>query len=126
MWTQTDEPIQPVTPIHPVNQLAAIDFNEHRIRELDKKEDGTQKHRALYSKRTKQWRPAPVLKPKEYKYIPSLLLKIFQKRASVPGRVDQRLGMSDDDPRKISSSIAATPCPSMEQLLKEHQSRFSN
>ena len=108
------------------NQLAAIDFNEHRTREFDKKEDGSQKYRALYSKRTRQWRPAPVLKPKEYRYIPNLLLKIFQKRASVPGPVDQRLGMSDDDPRKISSTIAVVARPSMEQLLKEHQSRFCN
>ena len=51
------------------NELAAIDFNEHRVREFDRKEDGSQKYRALYSKRTRQWRPAPVLKPKEYKYI---------------------------------------------------------
>ena len=108
------------------NELAAIDFNEHRVREFDRKEDGSQKYRALYSKQTRQWRPAPVLKPKEYKYIPNLILKIFQKRASVPGPVDQRLGMSDDDPRKISSTIAVVPRPSMEQLLKEHQSRYSN
>ena len=111
-------------------QLAAINFNQHRIRESDKKGDGSQKYRVLYSKRTRQGRPAPVLKPKEYKYVPNLLLKIFQKRASVPGHVDQRLGMSDtysdDDPRKISSTIAAIPRPSMEQLLQEHQSRYSN
>jgi hypothetical protein len=36
------------------NQLAAIDFNEHREREVDKKADRTQKYRKLYSKRTKQ------------------------------------------------------------------------
>jgi hypothetical protein len=108
------------------NQLAAIDFNEHREREVDKKADGTQKYRKLYSKRTKQWRPAPVLKPKEYKYIPGLLLKIFEKRQTVPGPVDQRLGLSEDDPRRISSTIASTPSPSIEQLLEKHQSRFGN
>ena len=108
------------------NELAAIDFNEHRVREFDRKEDGSQKYRALYSKQTRQWRPAPVHKPKEYKYIPNLILKIFQKRASVPGPVDQRLEVSDDDPQKISSTIAVVPRPSMEQLLKEHQSRCSN
>lgn len=38
------------------NELAVIDFNEHRIREFDRKEDGSQKYRALYSKRTRQSR----------------------------------------------------------------------
>ena len=84
------------------------------------------RHRFLYSKRTQRWRAAPVLKPKEYKYIPNLLLHIFEKRASIPGPVNQKLTLPADVPRNISPSIAVTPHPPMQQLLQEHQSRLGN
>lgn len=74
----------------------------------------------------KGWRAAPVLKPKEYKYIPNLLLHIFEKRASIPGPVNQKLTLPADVPRNISPSIAVTPHPPMQQLLQEHQSRLGN
>lgn len=72
------------------------------------------------------WRPVTVLKPKEYSYLPDLIVKIFDKRVAVPGPVTQRLGLSADDPRNIAPNIAVTAQPPMEQLLQSHQSRFSN
>lgn len=56
-------------------------------------------------------------------YIPNLLVDIFVKRETVPGPVDQKLTLSADDPRNIDKNIAATPQPSMEELLQSHQSR---
>jgi hypothetical protein len=67
-----------------------------------------------------------VLQPKEYEYLPELVVKIFEKRLSVKGPITQSLELSRNDPRKISSSIASVSRPSMEQLLESQRSRFSD
>lgn len=77
-----------------------------------------------YSKRTKRWRPVNVLEPKEYSYIPELLVNVFLKRVAVPGTVTQRLTMSEDDPRNIARNIAIIPQPTLEEAIQSHQSRF--
>ena len=71
-------------------------------------------------------RPAPVLKPKEYSYLPELIIKIFKRRADVPGPITQRLGISENDPRAIVRSIAPVQRPPMEQILESRKSRFSD
>ena len=131
------------------NELAAIDFNAHRGRQIAKTAEGkgkvckrhtsislvinsfkcsalptdhaettnvyykqvhllicgTFRHRKQHSKRTKQWRPVAILEPKQYSYVPHLLVQIFLKRRSVPGPVNQRCTMDLDDPRRIASNI---------------------
>lgn len=82
------------------------------------------RHRAQYSKRTKQWRPVTILKPKEYKYIPDLICKIFELQVE-KGSVNQKIQRSAQDPRNIAQNIAVTPRPSIENLLSAHKSRFS-
>lgn len=67
-----------------------------------------------------------MLQPKEYKYIPDLIVKIFQKRMNVPGPITQKLALPPSDPRNIAPNIAPTPRPPMEQLLESHRSRFSD
>ena len=65
-----------------------------------------------------------VLEPKQYTYIPQLLLHIFEKRISSEGTVDQRIGLSSEDPRRIAPNIAAIHSPSVKTLVEIHQSRF--
>jgi hypothetical protein len=67
-----------------------------------------------------------VLEPKQYKYLPDLLVKIFLKRRNVPGRVSQRLSMDPDDPKIICPNIAIVPPPTVEELLQSHKSRFGD
>ena len=65
-----------------------------------------------------------VPEPKKYEYIPALLEQIFIKRKNVPGPVNQKLTMSDDDTRRIAPNIAITPRPTMEEILETQKSRF--
>ena len=76
-----------------------------------------------YSKQTKTWRPVAVLQPKEYSYIPELLVKIF-KRIEVPGLVTQVLRISDNDPHNIAPCMASAPKPTIQEAMKSNQSRF--
>ena len=98
------------------NQLAAIDFNKHTVRKLARTAVGEQRlffmyillyynyciagnisihcvyrYKCQYSKRTKTWQPVSILEPKEYLYIPELLVNIFEKRTTVPGAVTQNM-----------------------------------
>jgi hypothetical protein len=81
------------------------------------------RYRAQYSKRTKQWRPVTILKTKEYKYIPALIAKVFEKHVKT-GSVNRRIVRSSDDPRNIAENIAINPRPTIAHLIQTHQSRF--
>ena len=77
-----------------------------------------------FSKRTKQWCAVKVLQQKEYLYIPNLLVKIFEKRASTEGGVSQKIVMLQEDPRHIAPNISTIPPPSVQALVESHKSRF--
>ncbi len=62
--------------------------------------------RRKFSKRTKNWYHVPVLVPNQYTYTPQLMLKVFEKRMSSEGNIDQRIGLSSEDPRRIAPNIA--------------------
>lgn len=66
----------------------------------------------------------PILEPKEYNYIPELLVAIFEKRKATPGHVTQKLTLAADDPRRIATNIALQHKPSKEELMERHFSRF--
>ena len=77
-----------------------------------------------FSKRSKQWCAVKVLEPKEYSYIEMLFLKIFEKGANSTGGVSQRIGILEEDPRRIAPNISLIPPPSVQSLVEAHQSRF--
>jgi hypothetical protein len=64
-----------------------------------------------------------VLQPKEYSYIPSLIVKIFGEQMKT-GSVNQKLVRIEEDPRNIAPNIAVVPRPSIQHLLQAHKSRF--
>ncbi|CAB3991833.1 Hypothetical predicted protein [Paramuricea clavata] len=105
------------------NQLAVIDFNSHRNRQPCKNAAGEIVHRGQYSKHTKQWRPVTVLQPKDYGYIPTLIVKIFEEQLKT-GNVNRKIVRGADDPRNIAANIAVMPRPSIEHLVQVHKSRF--
>ena len=76
-----------------------------------------------FSKRTKQWCAVKVLQQKEYLYIPNLLVKIFEKRASTEG-VSQKIVMLQEDLRYIAPNISTIPPPSVQALVESNKSRF--
>ena len=106
------------------NQLAALDFNHHRNRDVATTADGRPRMERKFSKRSKQWCAVKVLKPKEYHYIEQLFLKIFDMRAKSTGGVSQRIGILEEDPIRIAPNISAIPPPSVQSLVEAHQSRF--
>ena len=72
----------------------------------------------------KRWRPVDILEPKEYSYIPELLVKVFKKRVDVPGPVTQNLRRSEDDPRNKAQNTAEVPRPTLQEAIQTNQSRF--
>ena len=65
-----------------------------------------------------------VLKPKEYRYIKELMMLVFHKRATTEGTIDRRIGLIQEDPRRIARNIAPIPPPSVQSLVDAHKSRF--
>jgi hypothetical protein len=65
-----------------------------------------------------------ILEPKQYSYINKLLSKVFEKRSSSKGTVDQRIGVLPEDSKQIAPNIASIPPPTVKSLVEEHKSRF--
>ena len=84
----------------------------------------TFRFRKKYSKRSKTW--TVQLKPvqKSYSYIPDLMERIFLKRLWTLGHLSQHVRLSADDLRRISSTIAKVPAPSLEKLVAERMERM--
>ncbi len=56
--------------------------------------------------------------PKRYAYIPELMLKVFEKRISSEGTVDQRIGLSGEDAGRIAPNFAAIHPPAVKTLVE--------
>ncbi|XP_070564273.1 uncharacterized protein [Ptychodera flava] len=104
--------------------LAAIDFNQHASREQVTGDDGKPRFIARYSKLSKQYYPAAVLKPKEYTYITDLQKSVFQMRLDVEGHLSQHVSMAEDHPGRNFKRINMCPSPDIAKLVKAHLSRF--
>jgi hypothetical protein len=61
--------------------------------------------------------------PKEYNYIPSLIVKIFNEQLKT-GTVNKKQVRSAEDPRNVAPNIAVEPRPHMKELLEKLKSRF--
>jgi hypothetical protein len=48
-------------------------------------------------------------------------LKVFEKRSSSKGTVDQRIGVLPEDPKQIAPNIASIPPPTVKSLVEEHK-----
>ncbi|XP_041364443.1 uncharacterized protein LOC121379856 [Gigantopelta aegis] len=83
------------------------------------------RYHRIYSKRSKTWSVVPVLEKKLYQYIPELLTQILQKRIDEAYLTMQcPVTMSQDDPRRISRTIAEVEPESTEVLVSKKRSRF--
>ncbi|KAK3725325.1 hypothetical protein QZH41_016412 [Actinostola sp. cb2023] len=104
--------------------LAAIDHNYHINRKSLVHEKGEVQVTRKYVSRTKRWDAQVIKEDKDYAYIPQMLAMTFERRKNDPGTMNDYMEMAPDDPRRISSTIAAVPPPSSRELFAAHQSRF--
>lgn len=75
--------------------------------------------RKKYSNRSKKWTVQPIVEPARYSYIPDLMEIMFPKRQWTLGHLSQHVSLSEEDPKRISSTIAKVPAPSYEKLVAE-------
>ena len=109
-------------------QLAAIDWNYHK--DLLANESDTHPGEVMvsrkYNQRTKSWDSRIIKKAKDYSYITLMVAKILDCRMADNKSVKRRLPLSDDDPRKISATIATVTPEDSRTLHKRKVSRFQN
>ena len=106
-------------------QLAAIDWNYH----LDRKvavgsKGGEARHSGKYNQRTKEWNTRIIKVDKDYDYGPVIMAKVFRRRMEDVLHIDRHVSLSENDPKRIASTIAHTAPVSSKELFQRHQTRF--
>ncbi len=80
---------------------------------------------ARWSKNSKDYVAIKDKVPKEYIYIPALMLKILRLRMEDMHPLSDPHVRRDDDPRRIAPRLATKTPPKVEDILKRrHMSRF--
>ena len=105
-------------------ELAAIDHNCHLFRNPSLTKDGKTKYQKTYNKRSKNYKVTTVLEEKTYPYWKTLACKILEKRVEDTETIVRKVDVSDDHPKKISSSISMKAIPKTDELVKGMLSRF--
>jgi hypothetical protein len=72
-----------------------------------------------------RWAVRDEKEKKTYPYIGTLLKRVFHARALDQTGLHKKVVLSEDDPRRISSTIASVLPPPKEQLIAEQKSRLS-
>lgn len=105
-------------------QLAAVDHNYHLYRNPSLTKHGNKKYRKTFNKRSKNYKVTTVLEEKTYPYWKTLACRIMDKRVADTETVLRKVDVSDDHPKKISSSISLKTIPKTGKLVKGLLSRF--
>lgn len=79
------------------------------------------RHKSYYSKATKLHSAGDVREPKQYEYIPDLILEVINKRELAEESLDAKPKVRPDDPRNLQPTIAAVPKPPMKDLVAGRQ-----
>lgn len=77
-----------------------------------------------FAKASGRWTVRPVMENKPYAYIPEILRQVFRKRMQDKQPQQRQAVLSEDDPRRLSSTIYPVPPPSVDELLLSHQPRM--
>ena len=99
--------------------LAALDHNCHCHSEPRKSHDGTPQMRRVWRKRTKRWVAIPVKEPKEFSYIPEIILGILRRHREQTEPLRAVLG------KRRQVKITPVAPPSTAELVAKKKSRFS-
>jgi hypothetical protein len=109
-------------------QLAAIDWNYHKdlpANELDSRPGEVMVSRK-YNQRTKSWDSKIIKKAKDYAYVILMVAKILDSRMADKKSVKWKVQLGDDDPRRISATIAEVAPEDSRTLHQRKVSRFQN
>ncbi|XP_070191418.1 uncharacterized protein [Littorina saxatilis] len=105
--------------------LAAMDHNTHAGRPLATSKDGRKKYHRCFNKKTGRWSVFPVKVPKTYHHIPALKLRIMEMRLQDPLPLHRKKPLAQEDPRRLSTHLAATSPPPTSELVAQKKSRFT-
>ena len=87
-------------------QLAVLDHNAHTERSVALNKKGDAIYQRKYRKQTKKWDVTAVKSTKEYKYIPDIILQIFEERKISLAPLKHPVTLSQDHPSKRQNTIA--------------------
>ena len=107
-------------------QLAVLDHNAHVERPTATNSRGEQIYHRKYRKQSKKWDATPVKDTKHYKYIPELIVAIFEKRKKSADNLKRTICLPDHHPVNIQSTIVHTQPTVTSDLVKNKRSRFSD
>jgi len=105
-------------------QLAALDHNQHSGRTQAKRADGELRYHRKWIRRSKRWTICPVLVDKEYKHVPALMSAVLERHVSDEVSIRSQSVLSQDDPRRLASTIASAQPVATSTLVAEHVSRY--
>ena len=77
-----------------------------------------------YNQRTKSWDSKVLKKSKDYAYVTLMVARVLNARLVDSRKVTRKIPLGDDDPRRISSTIAAVPPEESTEIHKRKVSRF--
>ena len=83
------------------------------------------KKNKTFNKKSLRWAVRDEKEKKTYPYIEDLLKRVFHARAVDQVGLFKKVVLQEDDPRRISSTIATVLSPPKEQLISEQKSRLS-
>jgi hypothetical protein len=78
----------------------------------------------VFNKKSGRWLLRPVKEQKSYSYSKDLMAGVLVRRVEDRTSMFKPVQLHDDDPRRISASIAPVPPPPTDQLRQEQKTRF--
>lgn len=105
-------------------QLAVLDHNNHIDRQEAQNRDGGVIYARKFRKQTKKWDATPLMKSKEYKYIPLLLKEIEGQRSTAFSGTKRKRLLPSNHPTRIRSTIGNTAPEPTDSIVQAKKSRF--
>ena len=107
-------------------QLAVLDHNAHRDRQVATTAKGEQRYHRKYRKQSKNWDVTHVKTRKGYKYISELIAAIFQAHKESDNSLKYKKCLREDHPVHIQHTIAQCPADHTTDVVTKKHSRFSD
>lgn len=106
--------------------LAAIDYSKHMERETARDKKGNIRYRRKFSKSSNNWTSSVLKAPKQYSYIPDLMMDIINDYClgCKENPLRSEIVMSDSNPGHIAPTIAPVEPPETAVLVESKKSRI--
>ncbi|XP_053383459.1 uncharacterized protein LOC123541393 [Mercenaria mercenaria] len=106
------------------NMLAALDYQHQKDRPLLKTKTGEPPLHRTWSKRSSTWSTYQEREPKQYQYIPEMMIGMIEDFKSSDTPLTAPSKMSPSDPRKLKRTLAPESPPPTKFLFSEKKSRY--